>query len=86
MIFRNITYVALANKMADTCVRLHQTRVQARPVSGLGKMIAQCTRIAYVVHGKKIMSCNRLLKTGCNNVVGATLFLVVNNIGQYCSA
>ena len=35
---------------------------------------------------QKIMSCNRLLKTGCNNVnvVGATLFLVVNNIEQYC--
>ena len=49
MIFRNITYVALTNKMADTCVRLRQTRVQARPVSGLGKMIAQCTRIAYAV-------------------------------------
>ena len=25
-----------------------------------------------------------LLKTGCSNVVGATLFLVVNNIEQYC--
>ena len=33
---------------------------------------------------QKIMSCNRLLKTGCNNIVGATLFLVVNNIEQYC--
>ena len=32
MIFRNITYVALTNKMADTCVRLCQSRVQARPV------------------------------------------------------
>ena len=35
---------------------------------------------------RKIMSCNRLLKTGCNNIVGATLFLVVNNIEQYCWA
>ena len=25
-----------------------------------------------------------LLKTGCSNVVGATFFLVVNNIEQYC--
>ena len=49
VIFRSITYVALTNNMADTCVRFRQTRVQARPVSGLGKMIAQCTRIAYVV-------------------------------------
>ena len=24
----------------------------------------------------RIMSCDKLLKTGCNNVVGATLFLV----------
>ena len=47
--FSHYTYVALTNNMADTCVRLRQTRVQARPVSGLGKMIAQCTRIAYVV-------------------------------------
>ena len=29
------------------------------------------------------MRCNRLLKTGCSNVVGATLFLVVNHIEQY---
>ena len=35
---------------------------------------------------KIIMVCNRLLKTGCNNVVGATLFIVVNNIEQYCGA
>ena len=32
VIFRNITYVALTNKMADTCVTLRQSRVQARPV------------------------------------------------------
>ena len=32
VIFRNITYVALTNKMADTCVRLRQSCVQARPV------------------------------------------------------
>ena len=36
------------------------------------------------VHGKKLGHCNRLLKTGCNNVVGATLFLVVNDIVQHC--
>ena len=35
---------------------------------------------------QKIMSCNRLLKTGWYYVVGATLFLVVNNIEQYCWA
>ena len=29
---------------------------------------------------QKIMSRYRLLKTGCNNVVGATFFLVVYNI------
>ena len=33
-----------------------------------------------VLHGKKLGHCNRLLKTGCNNVVGATLFQVVNDI------
>ena len=33
---------------------------------------------------KKLGHCNRLLKTGCNNVVGATLFLVVNDIVQHC--
>ena len=33
---------------------------------------------------KKIMSCERLLKTGCKNVVGAILFNVVNNIVQHC--
>ncbi len=27
----------------------------------------------------KIMTCSRLLKTGCNNVVPPTLFIVVNN-------
>ena len=46
--FPQYTYVALTKKMAATCVRLRQTRVQARPVSGLGKMIAQCTRIAVI--------------------------------------
>ena len=35
---------------------------------------------------EKIASCKRLLKTGCNNIVEATLFLVVNNIEQYCGA
>ena len=33
---------------------------------------------------QKIMSFNRLLKIGFNNIVGATLFLIVNNIEQYC--
>ena len=33
---------------------------------------------------QRIASCKRLLKTGYNNIVGATLFLVVNNIEQYC--
>ena len=32
----------------------------------------------------KIKSCNGLLKTGCNNAARGTLFLVVNNIEQYC--
>ena len=35
---------------------------------------------------QKIMSCNRLLKTECNNVVGATLLPIVNSIEQYCRA
>ena len=34
----------------------------------------------------KIMTCSRLLKTGCNNVVLPTLFIVVNNIVQHCWA
>ena len=33
---------------------------------------------------QKIMTCSRLLKTGCNNVVLPTLFIVVNNIVQHC--
>ena len=32
----------------------------------------------------KIMSCNRLLKTGLNTVVLPTLFNVVNNMVQHC--
>ena len=32
----------------------------------------------------KIITCSRLLKTGCNNVVLPTLFIVVNNIVQHC--
>ena len=32
----------------------------------------------------KIMSCNRLLKTGLNNVALPTLFNFVNNIVQHC--
>ena len=40
-------------------------------------------REAQTVHGKKLGHCNRLLKTGCNNVVGATLLLVVNDIVQH---
>ena len=43
-----------------------------------------CLRLRISDTRQKIMSCNRLLKTGCNNIVGATLFLVVNNIEQYC--
>ncbi len=45
------------------------------------------TRIAngMVLHTRpKIMTCSRLLKTGCNNVVLPTLFIVVNNIVQHC--
>ena len=42
----------------------------------------KCTRA--ILHGKKLGHCNRLLKTGCNNVVGATLFLVVNDIVRHC--
>ena len=34
----------------------------------------------------KIMTCSRLLKTGCNNVVLPILFIVVNNIVQHCWA
>ena len=32
----------------------------------------------------KIITCSRLLKTGCNNVVLPTLFIVVNNTVQHC--
>ena len=32
------------------------------------------------------MTCSRLLKTGCNNVVLPILFIVVNNIVQHCWA
>ena len=32
----------------------------------------------------KIITCSRLLKTGCNNVVLPTLFIVVNNIVKHC--
>ncbi len=35
---------------------------------------------------QKIITCSRLLKTGCNNVVLPTLFIVVNNIVQHCWA
>ncbi len=33
---------------------------------------------------QKIITCSRLLKTGCNNVVLPILFIVVNNIVQHC--
>ena len=33
---------------------------------------------------QKIMTCSRLLKTGCNNIVLPILFIVVNNIVQHC--
>ncbi len=33
----------------------------------------------------KIITCSRLLKTGCNNVVLPTLFIVVNDIVQHCA-
>ena len=32
----------------------------------------------------KIITCSKLMKTGCNNVVLPTLFVVVNNIVQHC--
>ena len=45
-----ITYVALTNKMADTCVRLRQSRVQARPVRfGQDDCTMYIAYIAYVV-------------------------------------
>ena len=34
----------------------------------------------------KIITCSRLIKIGCNNVVLPTLFIVVNNIIQHCWA
>ena len=37
-----------------------------------------CGILYYMVKNQK------LLKTGCNNVVGTTLFNVVNNIVQHC--
>ena len=43
-----------------------------------------CSGESLILHSKKFMSCNRLLKTGCNSIVGATLFQVINNIEQYC--
>ncbi len=36
------------------------------------------------LHCLKIITCWRLLKTGCNNVVLPTLFIVVDNIVQHC--
>ena len=33
---------------------------------------------------QKIMTCSRLLKIGCNNIVLPILFIVVNDIVQYC--
>ena len=36
--------------------------------------------LRWLLAPSKIISCNRLLKTGCNNVVGATLFLAVGVI------
>ncbi len=34
----------------------------------------------------KIITCSRLIKTGCNNVVLPTLFIVVENIVQHCKS
>ena len=46
--------------------------------------LAVCLLLTHLLHGKKLGHCNKLLKTGCNSVVGATLFLVVNDIVQHC--
>ena len=47
---------------------------------------SKVSRKYYLITRLKIMTCSRLLKTGCNNVVLPTLFIVVNNIVQHCWA
>ena len=44
-----------------------------------------CVLRSYILHvsGVKILAKNELLTTGCNDVVGATLINVVNNIVLY---
>ena len=40
----------------------------------------------HTIYRPKIISCFRLSKTGCNNVVEVTFSTVVNNVEQYCLA
>ena len=43
-----------------------------------------CTLLHSFVTRLKMITCSRWLKTGCNNVVLPTLFIVVTNIVQHC--
>ena len=49
-----------------------------------GRNDARESRTTKLLTRQKIITCSRLLKTGCNNVVLPTLFVVVNNIVQHC--
>ena len=55
--------------------------------AGMGRYVIKVVTsflLQLEMYTAQIMHCSRLLKTGCNNVVGATLFLVFDNIVQRC--
>ncbi len=68
----SMDYLFLRHPVLYTCM--------GNSVSAVQKLtVAYSTR-------QKIITCSRLLKTGCNNVVLPILFIVVNNIVQHCWA
>ena len=58
--------------------------VQTCEVHDITEVTLECLCVVLKSTQPKIISCNRLLKTGFNNVVLPTLFHDVNNIVQHC--
>ena len=70
---------AIKNCKSERFSFIHNSLIHCWSTSMLTK--TSCLSLSII--WKKVMP---LLKTECNIVVGATLFLVANNIGQYCWA
>ena len=90
-VFRSLGYIQKAYFDVFKCTTyidarhiLHERSQDVQNLFTRTKRIGRQKQNFNVVTRLKIITCSRLLKTGCNNVVLPTLFIVVNNIVQHC--